>query len=114
MTTRLDVQKAWELWKRHRDTECVAMANAEPCDCEDEDTWDRFEEALDRYLSERQPPDDGSMDCSCGRVTLDFFTGTHSMLTKEGERFISTNHRRDRCDREIVPVEAPAAPKEEE
>ena len=53
--------------------------------------------------------DDGSMDCSCGRVTLDFFTKEHSKLTKEGERFISTNHRRDRCDREEV-VPSPAFP----
>ena len=56
--------------------------------------------------------DDGSsMDCSCGRVTLDWFTKEHSKLTKEGDRFISTNHRRDRCDREEV-TPSPSAPRE--
>jgi hypothetical protein len=48
-----------------------------------------------------------SEPCKCGRVRLDWFTGTHSQLTKEGAQFISTNHRRDRCDREVVPVDEP-------
>lgn len=52
--------------------------------------------------------------CSCGKVPPAFFTGTHSQLTKEGEQFISTNHRRDRCDREeVIPDPAAAPPRSE-
>ena len=53
------------------------------------------------------PPHDGEGTCRCGKVKMAYFTGTHSKLTKEGERFISTNHRRDRCDREEVIPDAP-------
>jgi hypothetical protein len=49
--TRAEVAKAWELWKAHRDVECRALQAGEPCDCEDEDTWDRLEEALDDFLA---------------------------------------------------------------
>ena len=80
-------------------------------------TWpvggDRYETAHETRLvaalraALSSPPPHDAEPCSCGRVALDWFTSTHSKLTKEGEQFISTNHRRDRCDREIVPVDAP-------
>ena len=55
MTTVADVAKAWALWKAHRDG-CPAMQSADPCECEDEDTWEAFEDTLDCYLLEREAP----------------------------------------------------------
>ena len=68
MTTIADVASAWALWKTHRDG-CPNLSNAEPCECEDEDTWDKFECALDCYLLERADGTTGS--CKCGsRVSV--------------------------------------------
>ena len=57
MTTVADVAKAWALWKAHRDG-CPAMQGADPCECEDEDTWDRFEEVLEDFLHPAVPAHD--------------------------------------------------------
>jgi rubredoxin len=70
VTTVADVAKAWESWKAHREY-CPGLSSADPCDCEEEDTWGRFEDALESFLAEAKredahaPLDDAPEDWRC-------------------------------------------------
>jgi len=65
MTTRAELAKAWERWKSHRDG-CPALCGGDPCECEEEDTWDPFECALESYLAERAERGEGGGAQSAG------------------------------------------------
>ena len=117
MTTRADVAKAWKLWKRHRDIECVAMANAEPCDCADEDTWDRFEEVLDDFLALSPPrePTPSPADAPCHHPASATWSDGRTCCVKCGVDVPPpTGNALDLCPEHAIRLPCPAcAPRED-